>query len=143
VDPSPRLTRRRALADRFWAKVTVVLRDGAPDFDACWEWRGERNGGTQRDRGRIRGEPQLDGRPGRLRQVAQVAWEVWHNQPFPAGKDACHTCDWPPCANPTHIVPGTHRQNMASYVARYGRLGVPKSEWPPAPRPQLPFEEEI
>ncbi len=41
--------------------------------------------------------------------------------PIPDGLDLCHTCDNPPCLNPTHLFPGTRQQNMDDAVSK-GRI---------------------
>lgn len=33
-------------------------------------------------------------------------------EPIPAGKEACHKCDFKLCVNPDHIFVGTHSDNM-------------------------------
>jgi hypothetical protein len=45
--------------------------------------------------------------------AARVIWELTYDKPFPAGKEARHTCgkgDF--CINPLHVVPGSHHENM-------------------------------
>ena len=43
-------------------------------------------------------------------------------------REALHTCDCPPCVNPTHLTIGTHRQNMRD-MAKRGRAATgPRGE---------------
>jgi hypothetical protein len=51
-------------------------------------------------------------------RVSRVVWEIWHALPFPPDKEACHYCDWPPCANPSHLWPGTLAENRQDCVAK-------------------------
>ena len=92
------------LADRFWNKVE---KRGA---DECWLWLGANDGKY----GQIWKE-------GRNERAHLVSWEIAHGEAFPAGMDACHTCDNPPCVNPTHIFPGTVSDNARDALAK-GRL---------------------
>jgi hypothetical protein len=94
--------------DRYWRNV-----ERAPG-DACWTWIGSKG-----NHGRA--SFWLDGR--RV-SAARVAWALHHGEPFPADKDACHTCDNPACVNPAHIWPGTARENALDAV-RKGRLVTP------------------
>lgn len=49
------------------------------------------------------------------------------------GKDACHSCDNPPCCNPEHLFAGTRQQNILDSKAK-GRLAKQDSatslSWP-------------
>ena len=93
------------LEERFWSKVD---RRGP---DECWPWNGSR---TPKGYGQI-----WSG--GRSVPAAQVAWALGNAQPFPEGMEGCHTCDNPPCVNPTHIFPGTRIDNMQD-AAKKGRV---------------------
>lgn len=66
----------------------------------CWEWSGPRNDagyGTFRHQGRS------------LR-AHRANWERW-NGPIPEGLHLMHSCDNPPCVNPSHLSPGTRSEN--------------------------------
>lgn len=49
---------------------------------------------------------------GRTGYVHRFILELKLGHPLPREIEACHTCDIPPCANPYHLFPGTHLQNM-------------------------------
>lgn len=123
VAPAPQ-NRRRASADlterlvridvvategdieRFWAKVDR----GGPDD--CWPWTG---GASDAGYGRFKIQ-------GRLVSAHRIAYQLakgpiphaggWH------GPIVRHTCDFPRCCNPDHLVVGTQSENMADMVAR-------------------------
>ncbi len=53
-----------------------------------------------------------------------VAWELWNDRAFPSGLRGTHSCDNPPCYNPTHIVPDTQGGNIRQAYLR-GRMVAP------------------
>lgn len=77
----------------------------------CWIWMGSMD--TQ-GYGQIR----RGSRPGKLRYTHRVMSDAVE------GKEAMHICDIPACCNPTHIVLGSHSDNMQDMI-RKGR-GVHK-----------------
>lgn len=66
----------------------------------CWEWQGSRNalGYGQATFG------------GERWMVHRLMYTLLVG-PIPDGKQACHSCDHPPCANPAHLWLGTAREN--------------------------------
>lgn len=97
-----------AFTQRFWLKVD---RNGPaparrPELGPCWLWRAcaDRLGYGVFKRG---------GAGSRLAHV--IAWEMV-NGPVPRGLELDHLCRNPPCVNPAHLEPVTHRQNMARSV---------------------------
>jgi len=55
----------------------------------------------------------------------RIAW-VLANGPIPDGLQVCHTCDNPPCCEPTHLWLGTTQENTADMVAK-GRSTLGRS----------------
>lgn len=88
--------------DRFWSKVRKS--------DGCWEWQAARAYGY--------GRFALPHGPGhKIVQAHRWAWEQ-ENGPLTPGTVLRHRCDNPPCARPSHLMPGTHADNVADAVSR-------------------------
>lgn len=95
ADYTPKLTTKQI--DRFWARVD---RSGGPD--ACWPWLGYR---AKSGHGRaVFGGTAVPAH--RLALALGVG-------PFAEELFACHDCDNPPCCNPSHLRPGTPKDNAA------------------------------
>lgn len=103
------LKRRGPARERFWSKVD---RRGA---DECWPWKG----GIGRN-----GYGQL-GFLGTPWYAHRFAWMITHG-PIPTGLFVLHSCEsrYPPgdtagrrCVNPTHLRPGTVKENANDMVA--------------------------
>lgn len=90
-----------SLTGRFWAKVE---RRGP---DECWPWTGWT---TSQGYGVI-------GLGGRDEKAHRAAWIVTRG-PIPRGLVIRHTCDNPPCVNPTHLLLGTQLDNIRDRVER-------------------------
>lgn len=91
---------RKAKADRFWEKVDRSA-------DGCWPFRGAID---QRGYGRFS-----------VRNVSvpahRVAWEL-SNGPIRSGLHVLHSCDNPPCCNPSHLRLGTNAENHTEKIAK-------------------------
>jgi len=61
----------------------------------------------------------------------RLAWELANDRPVPVGLCILHSCDNPPCCEPTHLRPGTKLENNEDCVER-GRWssGPPKTHCP-------------
>jgi hypothetical protein len=124
---------RYTLAERLARKTD---RSGGPD--ACWPFTGciSVNRGSGLGYGQLRVGSKVDGTR-RLVKAHRLALILKTGEDRPL-EDACHSCDNTVCCNPAHLSWGTHRANMADYIAKYGRIAVSKRPLPP--RPGLPFE---
>jgi hypothetical protein len=91
---------------RFWAKVD---RSGGPD--ACWPWLA-----CSDDKGY--GWFSLPG--GRHVHASRFSYEL-ANGPLSQKEVVRHTCDWPPCVQPQHLINGSNAQNTQDARDR-GRL---------------------
>lgn len=99
--------RQRIMKADLAEKLRMFAPPGEPD--ACWEWtRAFASGGY--------GAMSIGDGKGRNAHV--VAWELANNRPAPRGMMVRHTCDNPPCCNPSHLVLGTNADNVADKVAR-------------------------
>lgn len=103
--------------DRFTTKLVRVP-------SGCLEFTGQRNnhgyGRFEVTRGRIR-----RGRGGKSRRLRILAHRLAYALTAPLADDQklLHSCDNPPCCDPTHLTPGTQTQNMRDAAAR-GRADI-------------------
>jgi len=106
------LQKSEPLAERFWKKV----HKGGDD--ECWIWQGriDKNGYGRIDLSR----------QDKNRLAHRLSYTLTHGS-IPDGLDILHQCDNPACVNPSHLFPGTHKQNMEDR-ARKGR-GIRGQQW--------------
>lgn len=95
----------RSQEDRFWAKVAKRKPS------QCWLWTGATN---ERGYGVMRPAGQRSGPPLKVhRYSAELAgMDI-------VGKFVLHSCDNPPCVNPSHLRPGTNSENVRDMVSRH------------------------
>jgi hypothetical protein len=89
------------LEERFWSKVDIRGKD------ECWEWRGGRFK-LKHDYGAFH-------YCGNATQAHRVAFFL-SNGFWP--EECRHKCDNPPCCNPSHLLDGTHQDNVNDMVER-------------------------
>jgi len=89
--------------------------------DECWPWLGfiENHG-----YGRVR-------RDGRFILAHRFVYEEMVGA-IPDDLDLLHSCDSPPCCNPSHLFPGTHQDNMRDMVLKGRAQRLRGSEKPQA-----------
>jgi hypothetical protein len=111
-----------AIALRFWIKVRLsFLPDGTPDYSKCWPWQYARGSGKSGNYGAF----WLDGRK---QKAHRVAFLLHYKRRIPKHLDGAHTCDYPPCCNPTHVRPASHRANVQEWWFKRRQEKPPKCE---------------
>lgn len=94
--------KQRSPWTRFWPKVAVIS-----DADSCWDWTGACNSDGYGS------FLWLSNRPNRVILGAHiVSWMLIHGQPVPDGLFILHRCHRPICVRPSHLLLGTHEDNM-------------------------------
>jgi hypothetical protein len=87
-------------------ELVTVNRNG------CWIWKGSFRGGMYAQC-RHKDEP--------TRMVSHLAFRLFKGR-LKKGLRVCHTCDHPPCVNPSHLFAGTAKDNTQDMIKK-GRLG--------------------
>ena len=95
------------LSARFWSKVDIR----GPN--ECWPWTANRH---SRGYGLFH---LMKINPSNTTTAHRVAYMLSVG-PVADGAEVRHSCDNPPCCNPSHLSVGTHKDNMADRKARYG-----------------------
>lgn len=94
---------------RFWAKVSFPR-----NLDECWVWQGKKTRGRWKY-----------GRfivAGAERMATHVILALL-GRPVPSGKLVMHSCDNPPCVNPTHLKAGTVLDNNRDMLVKGRYIG--------------------
>lgn len=107
--PGPRVTTSLS-TQRFWSRVAI----GAPGD--CWYWTGRMHRDGRYGNARISGRDLL----------AHRAAFLLANGSLTPRMDVMHSCDHPLCCNPSHLLEGTHAENMADMAAK-GRAVSPQN----------------
>jgi hypothetical protein len=92
--------KKRDPVERLFSKVKVLE-------NGCWEYTGKI---ADNGYGHFYLEGQLIG--------AHVASFRLCKGPIPEGHVIRHTCDYRPCINPAHLMPGTQKQNCEDAVVK-------------------------
>lgn len=100
-----------ARCEAFWSKVDLL---GHPN--GCWEWQ------AYRDRGGY-------GVFGAGKRAHRISWEE-SNGSIPEGLVIDHLCENPPCVNPEHLTPTTHRENVLRGTKSASALNRRKTHCP-------------
>jgi hypothetical protein len=103
---------------RFWRRVNK------PSGDNCWEWQGQLafEKQTKTPYGIVRWGGKMTG-------AHRVAYCLTKGA-IREGMYVLHSCDNPPCCNPSHLRQGTHQENMADIVIRQRQPRKARNENP-------------
>ncbi len=102
---------------RFWTKVIIV-----DDDDSCWSWTGSIRPVQGEEYGQFKWENPVTGKT-ESSGAHRVSFFLT-NGCLP--DHARHACDNPICVRPSHIINGTHADNMADRNRRFGFKSMPK-----------------
>ncbi len=105
--------------ERFWSKVDIKSEE------ECWEWKDS----LHRDG---YGYLSVGGRTGKDLPAHRIAKTLSMGEEIIDGLLVMHSCDNPPCCNPSHLELGTNEDNLAD-MANKGRaatsFGNAKIDW--------------
>ncbi len=73
----------------------------------CWYW----NGGLRGPYGAFKLQ-------GKVVDAQRVSWMIEHQKEIPEGIIVRHTCDHQRCVRPSHLILGTHQDNMDDAAER-------------------------
>lgn len=80
---------------RVWSRITIG------SADECWLWSGAQNGSGY-------GQLRIDGE---CLLSTRIVWGLTHGEMPPDDLAILHSCNNPPCCNPSHLRVGTLAQN--------------------------------
>jgi hypothetical protein len=102
---------------RFLAKVDKngPVPGHRPDLGPCWLWTAARDKHGYGAFG-IASSPDHPDRKERIVRAHRFSYELEHG-PVDANLDLDHLCRNPPCVNPAHLEPVTHRVNVLRGIA--------------------------
>jgi len=89
---------------RFWSKVAK-----SNSLNDCWLWISKSTFGTNRDYGKFTINGKSIG-------AHKFSWILENNKQVPKKHMVRHTCHNPKCVNPSHLIVGTHQDNMNDMV---------------------------
>lgn len=92
--------------------VDIIARiDRSAGPNGCWIWT---RGKTRFGYGDVVFK-------GKLMKIHRLVWTLTTG-PIPPELELCHRCDNPPCCNPNHLFPGTHKENMRDMFRKGRRI---------------------
>ena len=77
----------------------------------CWNWMGALNRGAKKQYGSIKVNGKTVG-------AHRFSWEFYNNSKIPDGMLVMHKCDNPKCVNPSHLILGSHADNMKDMISK-------------------------
>ena len=105
--------------ERFWSKVDIKSEE------ECWPWKDSLHRNSY-------GYLSVGGRTGKDLPAHRIAKTLSMGEEIPDGLLVMHTCDNPPCCNPSHLDLGTNEDNLADMTNK-GRaatsFGNAKIDW--------------
>jgi len=103
-----------SVVDRFWKKVDkqngpILMH--CSRLGRCWQWFGDRNQGGY-------GSMRLGSSSWAARARAHIISCAIDRNGIPEGSLVLHKCDNPSCVRPSHLWPGSQRENVADMMAK-------------------------
>ena len=99
---------KRKLPPRIWKRFVFLASDDPKRAPGCLIWKGARN---EKGYGVVKWK-------GKRRRVHRVVYECIRGIKPKRDRELLHSCDTPACSMPTHLRPGTTRQNARDRHAK-------------------------